>query len=139
MKKFLSILFGFLILLSGMHLTVATHYCGGEIVASKVSLTGELASCGMEASNNQYPLHKKYFNSHCCDNIVTVFAVENNYAPSFALFKPIFQPVLLVFSIPASIQIQSLSVLKLFSTDVSPPDNFMVSAVSLPDICVFRI
>jgi hypothetical protein len=139
MKKLLSILFAFLILLSVIHLNVATHYCGGKIVASKVSLTGELASCGMEASNDQYPSCEKYFNLHCCNNKVIVFAVENNYTPSFTLFKPISHSVLLVFSIPASLQIQSLSVLKLISTDVSPPDNFMASAVSLPDICVFRI
>ena len=30
------------------HISVATHYCGGQIAASRVTLTGKLASCGME-------------------------------------------------------------------------------------------
>ena len=47
-EKLLSISFALLILLSGMHFTIDTHYCGGEFAASKASFLGELVSCGME-------------------------------------------------------------------------------------------
>jgi len=141
MKKFLSISFSLLILISGLQLTVSTHYCGGEIAASKVSVSGELASCGMEAEVpvKQCPLSGSHFDSNCCNTKVSVFAIDNNYPPSLTDYKSFSQPVLQVFDIPVGYQIQSLSVLSPYSTNVSPPGNFMVSAVSLPDICVFRI
>lgn len=122
-----------------MHLTIATHYCGGKIAASKVSFSGELASCGMEGPIDKCQLPGKHINSHCCTNKVSVFAIENNYTPSFSEFKTFSQPVLQVFNIAASYQINSLSAFNLIRTNVSPPGNYMVSAVSLPDICVFRI
>jgi hypothetical protein len=139
MKKFLSISFSLLILLSVMHLTISTHYCGGKIAASKVSVLGELASCGMESSVDQCRLPGKHISSHCCTNKISVFAVENNYTPSFSDFKAFSHNILQVFDIPAGSQIHTLSALSLVCTNVSPPGNFMVSAVSLPNICVFRI
>ena len=139
MKKLLSISFALLILLSGMHLTIATHHCGGEFAASKVSFSDELASCGMEGSDDKSTLPGKHFSTHCCDDKVSVLAVDNNYAPSFSEFKAFSQPVLRVFNIPASFHLQPLLVLNPFNTNVHPPGNYLVSDVSLPDICVFRI
>lgn len=139
MKKFLSISFAFLILISGMQLTISTHYCGGVIAATKVSVSGEFASCGMEGPSDQCPSSGSHLESNCCKDNVSVFAFEKNYTPSVSDYKTFSQPVLQVFNIPASYGTHSLSFLSLFSTSVSPPGNFMVSAVSLPDICVFRI
>jgi hypothetical protein len=139
MKKFLSISFSLLILLAGMHLTVSTHFCGGVIAASKVSVSGELASCGMEGPVDQCQLPGKHIGSNCCTNKIAVLAVENNYTPSSFEFKLFSQTVLQVFDIPSHTGIIPFSVLNLISTNVRPPGHFMVSAVSLPDICVFRI
>jgi len=141
MKKFLSISFSLLILVSGLQLTISTHYCGGEIAASKLSVSGKLASCGMEAPVpvKQCPSTGTHLGSNCCNTKVSVFAIDNNYPPSFSDFKSFSKNILQVFDIPVSYHIQSLSVLSLYSANVSPPGNFMVSAVSLPDICVFRI
>jgi len=137
MKKFLSISFALLILLSGMHLTIATHYCGGQIAASKVSISGELASCGMEPLEI-IPFQGKRFSTHCCDDKVSAFTVENNYSPSFFVVKTFPQQLLQVFLIPDSYTFDSLTSKYLICTNVSPPGDFQVSAVSLPDICVFR-
>jgi len=139
MKKFLSISFSLLILLSGLQLTISTHYCGGKIAASKVSVSGDLASCGMETAAGQCPSSGSHIGSNCCNTKVSVFAIDNNFPPSLSYFKLLSQNILQVFDIPVSYKNQSLSVLSLYSTNVSPPGNFMVSAVSLPGICVFRI
>lgn len=139
MKKFLSISFSLLILLSGMHFTVSTHFCGGKIAASKVSFSGELASCGMEDADDNSSLSGNYFKTHCCDDKVSVLAVENNYAPSFFEFKAFSQSVSQVFYIPESYNSQPLFVSNLLNTNVHPPGSYLVSSVSLPDICVFRI
>jgi len=139
MKKILSISFALLIILSGMHLSIATHLCGGEIAASKVSISGEFASCGMEVSSDQCPLSGKHIENHCCDNKVSAFAVDDNYAPSFSEFNAFAQTVLQVFIIPSSLEVHSLTSINLNSTDASPPENKQVHAVSLPKICVFLI
>jgi hypothetical protein len=138
MKKFLSISFAFLILLSGMHLTVATHYCGGKLAASKISVLGELASCGMEGPVDQCQLPGKHISPNCCTNKTAVFTVDNNYTPSFSECKTPSQLVLQHFDIPVSYQLQVV-VSNLLNTNVHPPGNYLVSDVSLPDICVFRI
>ena len=123
-----------------MHITIAKHYCGSEIASSeKVSVSGELASCGMEGLDKSRTLQGKHFSTHCCDDEVSVLAVDNNYTPSFSEFKVFSQHILQVFDIPASFHINSFSALNLICTNVSPPNIFMVSDVSLPKICVFRI
>ena len=140
MKKFLSISFSFLILLSVMHITIAQHFCGSENASSeKVSVSGELASCGMEGSDDISTLPGKYFSTHCCDDEVSVLAVDNNYTPTFSEFKVFSQHILQVFDIPTSFRINSLSAVNLIYTNVSPPGYFLVSDISLPKICVFRI
>jgi hypothetical protein len=55
MKKGTSISLVILILTGMLHLTVANHYCGGKIAASKVSSSGQLANCGMEGTDKQVP------------------------------------------------------------------------------------
>ncbi len=141
MKKILSILFALLILLSGTHFTISKHYCGSEVATSeKVSVSGELASCGMEDPHDNNTLPGMHFRTHCCDNEVSVLAVDKNYAPSLTVFKAFSQPVLLqIFDIPASFSIHPLYAVNHNGTNVRPPGYFLVSDVSLPDICVFRI
>lgn len=138
MKNLLSISLALLILLTGMHFTVTTHYCGGKLAASKVSFSGELASCGMEdpgdecSTGNQLVLN-------CCNNKVSAFAVDHFYAPQFTEITTFAQHILQIFIVPAYKVGHSLIAINLISTDVGPPNNFLVSAVSLPKICVFLI
>ncbi len=138
MKKILSISFALLIVLSGMHFNLATHFCEGKIAAVKVSFTGESASCGME-NDKDYLLTGIHIEKHCCDNQDSVFAVDNNYSPSFSEFKAFSQTVLQVFDIPENIAINSLTAFDYSNINFSPPDNLLANAVSLPKICVFRI
>jgi len=139
MKKLLSISLALLMLLSGMQLTISTHYCGGELADSKVSLTGHLASCGMESSNDGCSLPESNMESSCCNNKVSVYAVDQNYSPSFSEFKAFSQPVLQVFTLPENSSFHSISATNLTRTDISQPENTLVNAVSLPKICVFLI
>jgi len=139
MKKLLSISFAFLILLSGMHFTIATHYCGGELSASKVSFSGKLASCGMESDANQCASPGIHPVADCCHNKVSILAVDHNYAPTFTFFKSFSPNLLQVFEVPTCIQIYSLTAVNLLCAVGSPPRLLGVSAVSLPKICSFLI
>ncbi len=140
MKKILSILFAFLILLSVMHITIATHYCGSaDETFEKVSVTGELASCGMESPDDKCSVPGIHFGTHCCDNSVSILAVNHDYTPSFTDFTTFAQHILQVYIVPASIELHSFTAINFTCTDVSPPGNFLVHDVSLPKICVFLI
>jgi len=140
MRKILSILFASLILVSGLHISIAKHYCSGDSSAfEKISVTGELATCGMENPKDEKSLQGVNFKAHCCDNEITTLVVDNNYAPSCSIFKAFPQPVLQVYNSIEVLNLQQIVVLNLYNTNVLPPGNYLASAVSLPDICVFRI
>ena len=139
MKKLLSISIALLMLLSGMQLTISQHYCGGELAQSKVSLTGHIASCGMESGTDDCTQTGNRVKSSCCNDQVSVYSVDHNFTPSFTNFHSFAQNVLQVFIVPESTSIHSSTAINLSSTDTNPPENLLVDAVSLPKICVFRI
>jgi len=140
MRKILSILFASLILISGLHISIAKHYCSGESSAfEKISVTGELATCGMEDPKGEVPLQGVNFKAHCCDNEISTLIVDSNYAPSFSIFKVFPQPVMQVYHNVEVLNLQQFFTLSLYNTNVLPPGNYLASSVSLPDICVFRI
>ena len=139
MKKVFSILLSLLMLAAMLHLTVATHYCGGKVAASTVSLSGKLATCGMECSEKGLPLQGTNFTKNCCDDIVTFCGIDSNYNPSFSFVPESYQFNFQVFSIPAGSPVYSIAVLKSLYTNVSPPGALMSTNVDLSDICIFRI
>ena len=139
MKKIFSILFAMLIILSGMHLSFAAHFCGGEISQVKVSFTHEKASCGMCSEEQKAPNTKTVSTESCCKDEMSFFAVDNNYSPSTLQINHSAKQLFQVFDIPKTIGIQFNHTNSALNTNVQPPDNYIASAVSLPDICVFRI
>ena len=139
MKKLFSISIALIMLLSGMQLTISRHYCGGAHADAKVSLLGQIASCGMEGETDDCAQPGNHLKSSCCNNKVSVYEVDHNYSPSFTEFKAFAQTVLQVFVIPENITSHSLTAVNQIVTDVSPPGFLPATAVSLPKICVFRI
>lgn len=137
MKKLFSISFAFLILISGLHLSVATHICGGKVTEVKWSFSQEKATCGMENTKQTNPV-RKAISSDCCKDEIANYTVDNNYNPSVYQFKEVTKTFLQVFCIPVIFSLHSFESNSLYA-DVSPRDNLLTSAVSLVDICVFRI
>lgn len=141
MKKILSILAVLLVVTAMLHFSVARHYCGGELVASKLTLSGAPATCGMESEggNCSNEGNGDQIESHCCDDVIISYSIDNNYPPAskavsgFNLLK--FQTPVMSVEKPAGI---AFIVNRLWS-DTSPPGKFPASAVSLPAIRVFRI
>ena len=139
MKKLFSILFAALILLSGMHLSLATHLCGGEVSQVKLSFTHQKASCGMCGYEQSTTSEKTVGNESCCKDEMAFYAVDSNYSPSTLQINHTVNQLLQVFDIPKTIGIQFLHTNSALHTNVQPPNLCMANAVSLPDICVFRI
>jgi len=139
MKKLFSILFAAMILLSGMHLSLATHLCAGELAAVKWSLSDEKASCGMEMAKAVSSSDKSIQAENCCKDEMTFYAVDTNYNPStIQINKPVNQ-LLQVFYIPTDSGILFDTASQSSNTNIQPPGQYFASAVSLPDICVFLI
>lgn len=126
-------------LLSGMNLTVATHFCGNHLAASKVSFSGKLATCGMEEEPSECTTTGIHSDMDCCANHVSHLAVDHNYSPSFFAFKYFGHQLIQVFAVPQSLTNYSYTALNIIRTNASPPGIIQASDVSLPDICVFRI
>lgn len=138
MKKVFSILFASLILLSGIHFSVASHICGGELAAVKYSMTGEKATCGMEDSENPTPINGA-IQSDCCKNHVAFCSADSNYFPSFAGVK-----AFVTKSAPASFVLPDVFInspvwMKTYYSMVGPPVIKFHTSVDQSFICVFII
>jgi hypothetical protein len=139
MKKILSISIALLMLLSGLQLTISTHYCGGVLADSKVSVLGHIASCGMEGTTDECTDPGNHLKSSCCNDVISLYSVDHNYSPSFSEFKAFSQDNSPVFALPVNITSHSFISINRIDSDVSPPGSLLVNSVSLPKICVFRI
>jgi hypothetical protein len=139
MKKGISISLSLLMLAAILHLSVATHYCGGKEVAAKISLTGKLADCGMERTAEKTHQGGTCFTRHCCDNSLVSCNIDSYYTPAFSAIPDFFQYNFQLLAIPTDICVNSHADLIPFYTNVSPPWIMKSTDVDLSDICVFRI
>ena len=139
MKKFISISLTFLLLTALFHFSIATHYCGGTIAATKISLSGKLASCGMANDEDNTPLSGTNFVSHCCDNHLTYFGVTNNYHPTFTYVPEVYHDHFKILNIPEGLALQSEALVNPIRTNVNPPGESASNHVDLSDICIYRI
>lgn len=137
MKKITAILFALIILITGMHLSFATHLCGGKLAAVKWSFSGKTASCGMENVPGSCP-QGKGFSSNCCSNKVEFLKVDENYK-SVSVNSEIVIKIVQVYLIPITITFYQTSYLPPVYANISPPNIAITNTVNLADICVFRI
>lgn len=139
MKKVTSISLVLLMIAALFHISVATHYCGGQFAASSVTLTGKLASCGMEGPEKELPFPGESFSKHCCDDVITICETDSNYMPSFSYVPESYQYEFQILSVLTGLSVNSCNDLVSFYTNVSPPGALMSTDVDLSGICVFRI
>jgi len=138
-KRALSILAVLLTVASVAHVSVATHYCHGVPVATRVSLSGEYASCGMEETESNCPVHGQYLDRHCCDNSMTFYGIDNTTINT-AFQAPEVQRAFNLYTIALSQAVSN----NLFTpaseySDTGPPQSASIPAVDLPVICQFRL
>jgi hypothetical protein len=140
MKKVLSISLSIMMLTALLHLSVATHYCGGKETGMKVSLTGKLAGCGMESSEKELPQPPgAALKNLCCNDVLIFCGTDSNWTPSFSFIPEYFQNEFQIFAVPADLSVNTYTDQILSYTNVSPPGVLMSTGVDLSAICVFRI
>jgi len=138
MRKLLSIPLAVLILFSGLTVNIAAHYCGGSLVATRVSLSGELATCGMEKGNAENSAQESITN-HCCDNVVSTCSFNNKYLPSNSLLSI---PVTQIADAADLIAVNSVLKInfKLISEEIIRPPGISGHSHSRQEfLCIFRI
>ncbi|HAN00220.1 MAG TPA: hypothetical protein DCQ26_16625 [Marinilabiliales bacterium] len=138
MKKLLSISFAFLILLSGMHFSIAVHICSGEIAASKWSITGQKATCGMESPEESCPMHTG-IDSNCCHDKIACFVVDTNYSPTSFQDIDVNKKVSRTFDLPVTLVANSIKLSVTSYLNIRPPDKAFANEVFLSKICILRI
>lgn len=138
MKKFFTIGITVLLVLAEMHVAVASHFCGGAVADTKVSLTGKSASCGMMHDANSAS-SETTFSSNCCKDETSVYKVDDNYAFSEFKFNLLAQNIYKECYIPTQYTFYSNIALFTAVANVSPPSYYFRNAMGLADICVFRI
>jgi hypothetical protein len=122
-----------------MHLTIATHFCGGAFAGTKTSFSGELATCGMEKSEKTAPIHGNHLDNNCCNDEVLSFSVDNNFTTSSSTVLELYKSIQQAYYLPINIFYQSFSSQSSLFANVFPPGNHLPSAASIEEICVFRI
>jgi len=139
MKKGFSIAMAVLVLLTGLHLSVASHFCCGRLSSVKLSITGEKATCGMEGDDEFASPSGKIFKAHCCVNELATLAVDSSYSPSTSSSIDFSHKIVPVLAIPVPEVVQELAFARYAHPVLSPPDLFQINSVDLTEICVFRI
>ena len=124
-------------LVSVIQVSIDHHYCGGVLADTRISFTGKLASCGMEQVSHTCP-DQVSITGKCCDDQVTVYNITSQYSPEyFRLSHPAAGK-----DLPAvhCIDIVLRSAERAVQTAwVRPPGANPELALSLAEICVFRI
>ena len=138
MKKLFAILFALLVLLSGIHLTVASHICCGELAAVKWSVTGEKATCGMEDHTSSSPSNGA-IGTDCCKNKVMSCTADSNYYPTYQVINDIASIVALSFTLFPSVDITLSHIKPTYYSMVGPPVFNSYNSVDQSIICVFII
>jgi len=139
MRKGVSILFALVMVISSAHLTISTHYCGSEVAAKKISLSGKLATCGMEDSKESCPSSGIHLKKHCCENSVVTIGFINNFTAPDALQSENTQNTQNHFYLPVTYSYNYISEFNRTLTNIHPPGGVSASAVNLNNICAFRI
>ena len=139
MKKGFSISLAVLMLVAMFHISIATHYCNGNLAGSKISFSGKQASCGMEGAEKDLLLPVAQIKSHCCDDFVACYVIDINYTPTFPSVSENFHNNFHVFSIPLEFAGCSSAVFHSSYSCEIPPGVQLSTNVDLSGICVFRI
>ena len=138
MKKVFAILGAILLLTSGMKVSIDHHYCGGTLADVKISLSGKLASCGMEEEKIPSCPDHQTVSSKCCDDQVTFYSFDSKYfGEQFRMDVPSWGKTIFTHSVNLLTVIPEITGEK--PATVFPPGDLILKNITQSKICVFRI
>ena len=91
MKKIISIFLALLIFTSSFNLTLAMHYCGGELADYAVQIGEADLGCGMEKMQQKNDCQSPFAQmlsktDDCCDDASFAIDTADNFSPSLSEF-----------------------------------------------------
>jgi hypothetical protein len=138
MKVLLSIPLIILISFSGISVKLATHYCGSDFVAVKISLSGKQATCGMEPVQD-YNSSEVIVKPLCCEDIASEYTINNIFIPSTPLVDLPEQRVIEPQYWPANLLLNDKFLASYPFACISPPGTKSSNSELRPILCIFRI
>jgi len=138
MKTILSIPLIILILFTGVSVKFATHYCGGNVSSTKISLTGEFATCGMK-TDFEHHSQQQTITHNCCDNTLSAYSICNTYFSS--TYDAVFNGQAANDNIlnPIDYILDNKIIINITNNQSKPPGSFNPNSVDRPVLCIFRI
>jgi len=82
MRKVLAISLAFILLLSNVGVTLATHLCGGQALMSRIMVGSGDLDCGMPGMDSEPENGIHYKAKPCCENHYQSLEVKDDYQPS---------------------------------------------------------
>lgn len=137
MKKIVSSLLALLLLISGMHLSVASHYCGGMLAQVKWSFNREMAGCGMDCEHDAN--HVVVMETSCCQDQISSYSTDDQYQLKSLDKKRLIPQVLASYSAPLSLLSNTQQPAGRVLTPTFPPGKISPYKVTQESICVFLI
>jgi hypothetical protein len=138
MKTVLSIPLIVLILFTGINVSFSVHYCSGSVFATKISLKGETATCGMENPSISTSF-QDIFKNKCCDDVTSALSICNNYVPSTHFISDPEHTPIQEYSIPADLSPDQYNIDISAPVNTRPPGSFDNYRFSQAILCIFRI
>jgi hypothetical protein len=139
MKRLVAIPLLLMMLFSGITVQIASHYCKGSYSGSKVSLDGQLASCGMENLSVTHS-SEDIMSSHCCSDIISSVAFSTNYISTACHDLPDPQQEIIHISFISNELLASREIcFPLASGSVRPPGILNRAGIEQQVLCIFRI
>ncbi|HLP72600.1 MAG TPA: hypothetical protein VK155_06835 [Bacteroidales bacterium] len=135
MKKVFTILFIIVVLLSGLTVRYSAHFCQGNFIASRFSITGKNADCGMNRQKGESK-DARFSNLMCVNEITTcTFSTDYVYTPQVDFGNKTIQHIdlpteilSLINVIPATPEFRQL-----------PPGSHGLVRAECEVLCVFLI
>jgi hypothetical protein len=137
MKKALAISVALILVASGMHVSIDRHYCGGNLADVKISVSGKLASCGMEQTEAECG-NNPVFDQKCCEDQLSYIIISKNYCPEYFKVTPQVSEKEIILSREVSFISSNLYYPETENL-VLPPGDHPGKRQRQSHICVFRI
>jgi hypothetical protein len=137
MKRALAILVTLILVASGMHISIDRHYCGGTLADVKISVTGKLASCGMEPNDSDCGNHP-LFDQKCCEDQFSYITISSNYSPEYFRITHQISEKEIILKREVSFISCNLYNPETYNL-VLPPGDHPGRRLTQSDICIFRI
>jgi hypothetical protein len=138
-KKVITILTAVFLVTSGMHVNLSSHYCEGNLIAVRLSVTGEKATCGMEACLPEKNSGQNTYRNNCCEDHVSAFSLgyyENTASLELSISG---QNITHLFGTPCFLSMGQEYIHKITDANLGPPGIYCPESLSCPTLCVFRI